>query len=193
MYTHVRQRKSTSEFQICSRLGTQIFPICYRLVSTTSSINARPPHVHHARHSPDGNCTTPPSPRLSLPIRPSICPLTCAQPLTSSGPKASARRVLTACPAVLLPQSLVKDITIAGIVSLGYSHLLASSTGVAGQAGAHRMPPLWPPPPCWTPGLVPVCAINWPKLLLLQNRRSKLNSRLKLPERGVLFHLWQDN
>lgn len=142
-YTHVRQRKSTSEFQICSRLGTQIFPICYRLVSTTSSINARPPHIHHARHSPDGNCTTPPSPQLSLPIRPSICPLTCAQPLTSSGPKASARRVLTACPAVLLPQSLVKDITIAGIVSLGYSHLLASSTGVAGQAGAHRMPLLW--------------------------------------------------
>ena len=153
--------------------------------------------AHHtyimARHSPDRKCTTPPSPRLSLPISPSICPQTCAQPLTSSGPEASARRVLTACPVVLLPRSLVKDITIAGIVSLGYSHLLASSTGVAGQAGAHRMPPLWPPPPCWTPGLVPVFAINWPKLLLLQNRRSKLNSRLKLPERGVLFHLWQDN
>lgn len=146
-----------------------------------------------ASHSPDLNCTTSPSPRLSLPIRPSICLLTYAQLLTSSGPEASAGRVLTACPVVLLPLSLVKDIIVAGIVSLGYSHLLASSAGVAGQAGAHRMPPLWPPPPCWTPGLVPVFAINWPKPLLLQNRRSKLNSRLKLPERSVLFHLWQDN
>lgn len=68
-----------------------------------------------ASHSPDLNCTTSPSPQLSLPIRPSICLLTYAQLLTSSGPEASAGRVLTVCPVVLLPLSLVKDITTAGI------------------------------------------------------------------------------